>query len=112
MNAPLAFGGGHALHAVHAAFIAQMAIGVLAGDLEDDFAISAAIGFGGGKDFDLPAVALGVARVHAEEIGREERGLVPTGAGPNFDDDVLGVVRILGHQQRLDAAHERRPADL
>jgi hypothetical protein len=36
-------------------------------------------------------MALGVARVHAVEIEREERGLFPALAGTDLDDDVLLV---------------------
>ena len=42
---------------------------------------------------------LGPARVHAKQIGREEPCFVASGAGSDFDDDVLLVVGILGHQQ-------------
>ena len=42
---------------------------------------------------------LGVARVHAEEIGGEERRLVAAGPGADLDDDVLVVVRVLRDEQ-------------
>ena len=45
---------------------------------------------------------LGEARVHAEDFGGKERGLVAAGAGADFEDDVLFVVGILGNQQDLD----------
>ncbi len=51
---------------------------------------------------DPPVPMLGVARVHAIEIGGEERGLVAAGARANFENHVLLVVRILGQQQHLD----------
>ena len=106
VNASLTLCRGNALHAMHPAFVAKIAVGVLAGHLEDDFAVAAAVGLGRGEDLDFPALSLGIAGVHAEEIGREERRFVPAGAGAHFDDDVLGVVRVLRHEQRLDAAHQ------
>jgi hypothetical protein len=39
--------------------------------------------------------------VHLVEGARPERRLVAPRAGPDLDDDVLAVVRILGHEQRL-----------
>ena len=56
---------------------------------------------------DLPAVALGVAGVHAEEVGREEGRLLAAGAGADLDDDVAVVVGILG--QELDAQILHQP---
>ena len=64
------------------------------------------------QDFDLPALLLGEARVHAEDLGGEERGLVAAGAGADFEDDVLLVVRILGQQQHLQFFFDRRQARL
>ena len=53
-------------------------------------------------------VALGVAGVHAEEVGREERGLVAAGAGADLEDRVLLVVRVLGDEQQPDLRFELR----
>jgi hypothetical protein len=44
-------------------------------------------------------VALGVARVHAEQVAGEQRGLVAAGAGADLEHRVLGVERILGQEQ-------------
>ena len=54
----------------------------------------------------LPAMPLGVADVHAEQLGREERRLLAAGAGADLDDDVAVVVGVA--RQQLDAA--ARPA--
>ena len=62
--------------------------------------------------FDLPALLLGEARVHAEDFGGKERGLVAAGAGADFEDDVLLVVGILGQQQHLELFFEGRRARL
>ncbi len=58
------------------------------------------------EHFDLPAVLLGKARVHAEDLGGKERGFVAAGAGADFEDDVLFVVGVLGQQQHLDLFFE------
>ena len=59
------------------------------------------------QDLDLPAAPLGVARVHAEELRGEQRGLVATRAGADLEDDVALVVGIARHEQHLQALVER-----
>ncbi len=51
---------------------------------------------------------LGKARVHAEDLRGEQRGLVAAGAGADFQDDVLLVVGILGQQQQLQVFFDLR----
>ena len=58
-------------------------------------------------DVDLPALPLGVAAVHAEHLGREERRLVAARAGADLEQHVLVVVRVLGHEQQRDLGVER-----
>src|SRR4030042_472222 len=40
------------------------------------------------QHLDLPALAFGVARIHAEEVAREDRGFVATGARADLEEDV------------------------
>ena len=42
------------------------------------------------------------AKVHAEDFGYEERGLVAAGAGAEFEDDVLLVVGVFGEQEDFE----------
>ena len=65
--------------------------------LEHDLFESTQSGVVGVDDLGLPALALGVARVHSVQIGGKERGLLPAGAGAYFDDRVLFVVGIFWH---------------
>ena len=58
------------------------------------------------EHLELEPVALGVLRVHAGEVGGEERGLVPAGARPDLDEDVLVVAGVPGHQHRPQALLE------
>ena len=51
------------------------------------------------QHLDLPALTLGVARVHPEQVRGEERRFVAAGAGADFEHDVLGVVGILRDEQ-------------
>ena len=78
---PCASVSGHALDAVDAALVLQSRVGALALDLEDDLLQAADAALAVRHHFDLPAAVLGVARVHAEEVGREERGFVAARAG-------------------------------
>jgi hypothetical protein len=56
---------------------------------------------------DLPALRLGVARVHPIEVGREQPGLVAAGARPDLDDDVLVVVGVRRQHHDLEFVFER-----
>ena len=85
-----------------AAFVFEPAIGALALDLEDDLLEPAQAVLVGVDDLDLPALPLGVARVHAEQVGGEQRGLVAALALAHLDDHILRVVRVARQQQQLD----------
>ena len=101
MDTALAFGGGDALYAVPAGFKFQTAVCAQADNAGDDFFIAAQFAFVGGNDFNLPAVALGVAAVHTQQIACKQRGFVAAGTGAHFDKDVFIVVGIFGQQQFL-----------
>ncbi len=60
-----------------------------------------------GDHLHAPAVALGVARVHAEEVAGEERALVAAGAGADLEEQVLLVVGIARQQHALHLVLER-----
>ena len=99
---------GHALHAVHAGLELQARVDLVALDLQRgvlDAVDRRVVRVG---DVDLPALRLGVADVHAHDLGGEERGLVAAGAGADLDEHVLLVVRILRLQQDLQLVLERR----
>src|SRR5260221_536652 len=50
----------------------------------------------------LPSDGLGVARVHAKEVPREQRRFLAAGAGPDLEQRILVVVRILRQKQHPD----------
>ena len=68
VHAALLLGHRHALHAVHAALVLQLAVDLVAADQRDDFLEAADARLAAGRDFHLPALRLGVARVHAEDL--------------------------------------------
>ena len=99
VDAPLGFGLGHALDAVHAGFELQTGIGAFAFHRESDFFIAANADFICGEDFGLVVMQVGIAQVHAQQVGRKEGGLIAAGAGPNFYDNVAIVARVFWDQE-------------
>ncbi len=68
--------------------------------LEDDLFEAADPGVVLRQDLGLPALQFGIARVHAEQVGGEQPGLIASRPGADLDDDVAIVARIAGHEQR------------
>ena len=99
MNASLGFGSGHTLNAVHAGFIFQFRIRTFAFDFKDDFLVTADADGTLRHDLALPAFALCVTRIHAEQICRKQRGFIAACSGADFDDHVLFIARIFGNEQ-------------
>ena len=108
MNAPLAFGLGHALHTVHARFELHDRIHVIALDLELNLFIAAGLGRRNVHGLHLPSVGLAETHVHLVQIAREDGRLVAAGGGTNLNDDVLLVGGIRGDEHELDIFLELR----
>src|SRR4051812_13573156 len=79
VDAALRFGGRDTLHAVPAGLVFQPRIGALAGVLGDDFFIPAGVAVALLHDLNLPALQVGVALVHAQQVASEQRRLVAAG---------------------------------
>ncbi len=69
-------------------------------DRGDDLLVAADLALGDAVDLHLPAVQLGVALVHAEEVAGEQRRLVAAGAGAHLEDRRGVLVRVLRRQQQ------------
>src|SRR5690606_6212994 len=108
----LRFGLGHALHAVGAGFELQARVGAFALDPRDHLAESAVFAGIGRLDLHPPALALGVAGVHAQQVAGEDRGLVAAGAGADLQVRAAVVARIARYQQRHELFLERVQAGL
>ena len=100
VDAALRLGLRHALHAMAAGFELELRVRALPGDARDHLLVAAQLRGALGDQLDLPALALGVARVHAEQVAGEERRLVAAGAGAHLEEQVAVVVRV-ARQQRL-----------
>src|SRR5438093_50132 len=88
----------------------QPAPGAATVDEQDRVLDSAYAGDAGVDDLDPPPLTLGVLRVHADQLRREERGLVAPGAGADLEEDILLVIRITREQEALELLLERRLA--
>ncbi len=108
MHAALGFGLGHALHAVHAALILERAVNLLAADLADDLLVAAGCTLALAVDLHLPAFALEILGVHAEEVAGKDGRLVAAGAAADLEDRVLAVLRVGRNQQQADLLLEGR----
>jgi hypothetical protein len=98
----LRLGRWHALHPVDAALEAQLRVDLFAADEGDALLVAARRAEALAHHLDLPPLGLGVAGVHAEEVGREERRLFAPLPAPDLEDGVLLVVRVGGEEEELD----------
>ena len=117
VDAPAGFGGGHALHAVHAAFKLEAAERALAHDGEHRLLHAAQLGHVVADRLHAEAVALGVARVHAKQQRAEQRRLVAARALADLHDHVFVRVRVPGQQKQpqlifLPLLFRLQPVDL
>ena len=112
VDAALGLGGGDALDAVDAGLVLHLRVDLVAFEDGGNVFETADVGGGLGEDFDFPAVLLGEAEVHAEDLGDEERGLVSAGGGAELDDDVLVVVGVFGEEHDADVGFEGGEARL
>ena len=87
----LALGGGHALHAVRTGLVLEPRPRVVALHHEGDLPQAVHVGHLAGQHLDLPAVQVGVALVHVEEVGGPEVALLTALAAADLDDDVLAA---------------------
>ena len=80
----------------------QLRIGAIPDHADDHFLIAAEITLALRYDLCFPALALGVAHIHAKEVAREKRRLITARAGTDFKEDVPLIVRISRQQHDLE----------
>ena len=102
MDAAAGLGLRDPLDAVSAHLVPQVAVDLVAGDRENDFLKAPEIGAASVDHLDFPALLLGKTAVHAEEVSREESGLISAGAGADLNDDVSSAIFVFNQ----DAVHE------
>ena len=106
VDASARFGARHPLHPMHTRFELEPGEDAAPGDRRDGLLVAADAGFADLHLFERPAPPLGVALVHAKQIGGEQAGLLAPRAGPHLKDGVAFVGVVLGQQENLDAALE------
>ncbi len=111
MDATLRLGHGHALDAVHAALVLEVGpdalgrVGRRAARLHRDLdvLVAAEVGVGRLQDLRLPAAALGVPQVHAQQVAGEQRRLLAALARLDLEDDVAAVVGVARDEHAAQA---------
>ena len=105
VDTPLGLGDRDALDAVDAALVLQVRPHPVLGlhrsaglDGQPHVLVAAQVGVGGIEDLDAPPLTLGVAGVHASQVGGEQRRLLTALTRLDLDDDVPGVVGVPGHE--------------
>ena len=102
VDAALGLGFRHALHPVAAGLELELAVSAIARHADNGLFIAAQLGVAGRDDLDAPALALGVAAVHAEQIAGKQRRFVTAGTGAHFHESVtlvIGIFRLRIHYQ-------------
>ena len=109
MDAPARLGCRHALNAVDPGLKLEPGEDSLPGNLGNDFLVSTGLAVALRKDIDLPAVIIGITRIHPEKIAGEESRLAAAGSCPDFENGAFLVGGVLGQAGRLaDRASIRR----
>ena len=102
MHTSLCLRGRHALYAVHARFVLQCAIYIIARDGTDDFLESSRGSFVGAGHFETPAFDVAILGVHAEEVAGKDSCFVSARTATYFEDGVAAVLRVGRDEQQLD----------
>ena len=116
VDAALRLGDRHPLDAVHAALELEQRVrrlawfrGALGLDRDGRALDSAEVARGLVEHLDLPAAALGVAAVHAQQVAGEQRRLLAALAGLDLQDRVLEVGLGPRHEQMAQSLLELEP---
>ena len=110
VDATAGLGRRNALHAMHTRLELEARKDTLARDRGDNLLVAAEIALRRTDQLGFPAVMIGVAAVHAKQVGGEQCGLVTTRAGPDLENGAALVGGILRQQQQLQLMRERPDA--
>ena len=99
MNAPAGFGCRHALYAMGAAFVFELAVSTKARDHKGNFLITAKLCSIRVNDFHFPALLFHIAAIHTKEVTGKERCFFTADTATDFHDDVFIVIGVFGQQQ-------------
>src|SRR6476619_2799706 len=99
MDPPLRLGSGHSLHAMYPGLAPQQAVGLGSAHGDDRLLDPAEGAVAQRHRLPTEAVTLGVALVHAVEIGGKQGGFVPTGSRADLHYGVAIVMRVAGDEE-------------
>ena len=100
MDTPLCFGFRHPLYAVDTGFELQPGENPLALHMGGHILDAAKVAFLHVQNFEPPALRLGKALIHAQEVSGEKCGLIAAGAGADLKDCRAGIGGILGQKRQ------------
>ena len=86
------------MHAVSARFELQPGIGPVAFYPTDDLPEAAVLAFACGQDLQIPALFLGIALIHPEQVAGKNCGFVAARAGADLEEYIVVVMWIPGHE--------------
>src|SRR6185503_2377137 len=98
--------GWNALNSMHATLVLEAAIDASSLDCGGDFLRAAGAALTQVQNFHAPALSFRVPRIHAEQVRREQRGLVAARAGADLQNDVFQIVWILGDEEELQVRQQ------
>src|SRR5579859_1022701 len=101
MNSALLLRGRNALYPVYAALVLKLGIDFIAFNNGDHFLQAPDGRLGSRENFHLPALRFRITGVHAENLGGKQGRLIAAGPRPDFEHDVLLVIRIFGKKQNF-----------
>ena len=100
----------HTLHPVAARLKFEPAIHAItrcaAVHAHHHFFVTPQFALGFAHDLGEPALALGIAHVHAQQVGGKQGRFIATRARPNFDKRGASVVGVFGQQHALQLGFE------
>ena len=99
MNAALGFGLRDTLHPMRPGLEFQARVDAATDHTADDFAITTMLALIFAHGLDLPALTLGVAAVHAQQVAGKYRRLIPAGSGADLEEYVAFIERVARDQQ-------------
>src|SRR5256885_17120748 len=104
MDAPRGLSAGDALHPMDTAFELKPAKRAMPGDCGYYLLDTSETGGAQAQGLHLPSMALGITRVHPEQLAREQRSLFAASPCTNFQQDVLFVIRVARRKEEIGRA--------
>ena len=106
MDAALGFGFRHPLHPMRSGLEFQPCEDTAPRDFSDDFLVTPRCSLTRRQNLDAPALQLGIALIHPEQIAGEKRRLIAAGSSANFENGIFFIRRVLWQKCDLEVLFE------